>query len=150
VPLFSLAPILKDVPRLERRVIVLAARVDYVARYLKATAALSGDSGERPAVGEHKSSTDGEARGRSEARRRVAAETADIFEEKKRKALEMSEDILVALEALPARVARIQFMRMEACDDGVVQEIVAASSGIESFEAELLLDSSDTATPSPR
>ena len=105
---------------------------------------------QRPEAGEDKTSATGDAPGRTEARRRVAAERASIFEEKKRKALEMSEDILVALEALPARVARIQFMRMEACDDGVAQEIMAASSGIESFESELLLDSSDNAMTPPR
>lgn len=149
-PAFSLASILKDVPRLERRVIVLVARVEYVARCLMATSALPGDSGERPQVGEDKPSTAGNAPGRAEARRRVAAERASIFEEKKQKALEMSEDILIALEALPARIARIQFMRMEACDDGVAQDIVAASSGIETFESELLLDSSDNATTPPR
>jgi len=114
---FSLASVLRDVPQLERRVIVLAARLEYLAQFLS-------EPSSEPL----------------KPTRHLAA--------KRQKVLEMAHKILDVLETLPAKIATIQFSRLEACDDGVALDLPCASAAIDSFESELLLASSDC-SPAP-
>jgi len=103
---FDLAAALGKVPVLEREVVVLAARVEYLARFLG-----------------------------SADRCRAQAQTVKDLNGAVAELLGRAEAALRALEEVPARVTGLQLHRMEACDGGQHRAGEAAASLLEAFAA---------------
>jgi hypothetical protein len=117
-PGFDLEPALTRVPELERQLVVIASRVEYVARFVSTTAAscLRAD-GER--LRERARDSDDEAR---ESLERAAARSQSHFESlltlqaQSERLLGTAEELLATLEELPVMITTVQLRRFEACD----------------------------------
>ncbi|HVR00539.1 MAG TPA: hypothetical protein VMT47_00275 [Polyangia bacterium] len=115
---FDLEPALTRVPQLERQIVVIAARVEYVARFVATTAVscLRAD-GER--LRERARERDGKVR---ESLQRAAELSRSHFESvlmlqaEGERLLGMGEEALATLEQLPAMITSVQLRRFEACD----------------------------------
>jgi hypothetical protein len=92
---FDLRDPLEAIPQLERVVVILASRIEYLARFVQSVAATS--------------PTDGRAR--APVNMKHLGERAEIL-------AGTAEEILTALEETPARIIGLQLRRLEACDAG--------------------------------
>jgi hypothetical protein len=107
-PAFDVAPLLAKVPTVESRVLVLAARLEYIGRFL---------AGQSPAGG-----SGDEMREAAAASRRPASPSESYLRSiralgAERRRLETTmERMLGALEALPAAMVRLQCLRLRATD----------------------------------
>ena len=119
-PGFDLEPALTRVPDLERQVVVIASRVEYVARFVSTTTAscLRAD-GER--LRERARDGNDDARDcfqRAAERSQSHFESLLTLQAQGERLLGMGEEALATLEELPVMITTVQLRRFEACDDG--------------------------------
>jgi hypothetical protein len=129
-PGFDLEPALSRVPELERQVVVIASRVEYVARFVSTTAAncLRAD-GERLRARARDGADDArESFQRAAERSHAHFESLLTLQAQGERLLGMAEEALATLEELPVMITTVQLKRFEACDaDGDVRLIEATS-----------------------
>jgi hypothetical protein len=131
-PGFDLEPALARVPDLERQVVVIASRVEYVSRFVSTTTAscLRAD-GER--LRDRAREGDDDAR---ESFLRAAARSQSHFESlltlqaQGERLLGMGEEALAALEELPVMITTVQLHRFEACDDEADARLAEATTDL--------------------
>ena len=131
-PSFDLEPALARVPELERQVVVIASRVEYVARFISTTAAncLRAD-GER--LRERAREGEDDAR---ESFQRAAERSHSHFESlltlqaQGERLLGMGEEALATLEELPVMITTVQLRRFEACDGNVDERITETTADL--------------------
>jgi hypothetical protein len=148
-PGFDLDAALARVPELERQVVVIASRVEYVARFVATTASscLRADS-ER--LRERASENDDNAR---ECFERAAERSQSHFESlltlqaQGERLLGMGEEALATLEELPVMITTVQLRRFEACDGNADARLTEASSDLVEGLRELAQTLSEPSTP---
>jgi hypothetical protein len=129
-PGFDLEPALSSVPELERQVVVIASRVEYVSRFVSTTTAscLRAD-GER--LRERAREGTDEARGsfqRAAERSHAHFESLLMLQAQGERLLGMGEEALAALEELPVMITTVQLRRFEACDDNTADARLAEAT----------------------
>jgi hypothetical protein len=131
-PGFDLEPALARVPDLERQVVVIASRVEYVSRFVSTTTAscLRAD-GER--LRERARDGSDEARDsflRAAERSHSHFESLLMLQAQGERLLGMGEEALAALEELPVMITTVQLRRFEACDDSADARLAEATSDL--------------------
>jgi hypothetical protein len=109
-PAFDLHKHLRPVPQIERQLIVIAARLEYLARVQRASRMIAKD---------------------------------EALKKERERLTATAEEALGGIEALPSRLARLQFTRIAACDSrssDVARDTAELVERIESFAAELGTD----------
>jgi hypothetical protein len=107
---FDLEAPLEAVPQLEREVVVLASRIEYVARFLESVPPNPTDRTQR------------------------RARTVKDLSERAEILAGTAEEILLTLEQTPARITGLQLRRLEACDGRTGRE-AQATNVLERFDA---------------
>ena len=151
-PGFDLEPALARVPDLERQVVVIASRVEYVSRFVSTTTAscLRAD-GER--LRERARDGTDEAR---ESFQRAAERSHSHFESllmlqaQGERLLGMGEEALAALEELPVMITTVQLRRFEACDDNADARLAEATSDLGEGLRALAQTLTEPSSSSPR
>jgi hypothetical protein len=116
---FDLSALIGLVPRLERHLVVLAARVEYLASQLDSKSVAAAQD-ELLRITEQANRAEGHVRSTYlravEVRQGRLTTLAELGSELET-VLADAELALVALEALPARMAAVQFRRLQSCED---------------------------------
>jgi hypothetical protein len=136
-PSFDLEPALARVPELERQLVVLATRVEYVARFVSTTAAscLRADS-ERLRDRAREGEADArESFERAASRSQSHYESVLTLQAQGERLLGMGEELLAALEELPVMITTVQLRRFEACDGGDPRAPEATADVVEGLRA---------------
>jgi hypothetical protein len=131
-PGFDLEPSLARVPELERQVVVIASRVEYVARFVSTTTAscLRAD-GERLRERAREGND-----GARESFQRAAARSHSHFESlltlqaQGERLLGMGEEALATLEELPVMITTVQLRRFESFDDNADARLSEATTDL--------------------
>jgi hypothetical protein len=116
---FALAGLVEDVPQLERDVVILAARIEYLGRFLSTnpSAPLRSDIArldeERGAEADS-ASRDGVDR--VIVRCREHLDTLTLLNARRSSCSHLAEEVLRTLEQVPAKIVSLQMARIESCD----------------------------------
>jgi hypothetical protein len=137
-PGFDLEPAMAGVPDLERQVVVIASRIEYVARFVSTTAAscLRAD-GER--LRERARDADDATRDsfqRAADRSQAHFESLLALQGHGERLIAMAEEALATLEELPVMITTVQLHRFEACDgNGDARLMETTADLVESMRA---------------
>ncbi|HVX96743.1 MAG TPA: hypothetical protein VHK47_17635 [Polyangia bacterium] len=131
-PGFDLEPALARVPDLERQVVVIASRIEYVARFVSTTAAscLRADS-ER--LRERARDADDDTRvsfQRAADRSQSHFESLLALQGQGERLVAMAEEALATLEELPVMITTVQLRRFEACDGNTDARIAETTTDL--------------------
>jgi hypothetical protein len=134
---FDVSSALDRIPKLEREVVVLATRIEYIARFL--------DSTSLPVLRmtlarvRDRSAKENEGAGGPLARAADRCQSqVDAVKSLVARAEAMSaqaEEALLTIEGVPARITMLQLRRLEACDGAAEPASAAAVSIIDTFAA---------------
>jgi hypothetical protein len=133
---FDMSSALDQVPKLEREVVVLATRIEYIARFLDSTS-LPGLRLTLARVRERGEGQDDTHGPFGRAAERCQAQV-DIVRQLIARAETLSgqaEEALLTIEGIPARITSLQLRRLEACDATIEPASAAAASLVETFAA---------------
>jgi hypothetical protein len=133
---FDVSSALDRIPKLEREVVVLATRIEYIARFLDSTSLpvlrmTLARVRERGQASENASGPLGRAAERCQAQ-------VDAVKGLVARAEAMSgqaEEALLTIESVPARITSLQLRRLEACDGAAEPASAAAATIIDTFAA---------------
>jgi len=141
---FDVSSALDHIPKLEREVVVLATRLEYIARFLDSTSlpvlrmtlARVRDRGQ---VGNNDGNGDGEgARGpltRAAERCQAQVDAVKGLVARAEALSSQAEEALLTIEGVPARITSLQLRRLEACDGTAEPASAAAATIVETFAA---------------
>jgi hypothetical protein len=131
-PGFDLEPALARVADLERQVVVIASRVEYVARFVSTTTAscLRAD-GERLRERARDGTDDArQSFQRAAERSHSHFESLLTLQAQGERLLGMGEEALATLEELPVMITTVQLRRFEACDDDADVRLTEATADL--------------------
>jgi hypothetical protein len=137
---FDVSSALDRIPKLEREVVVLATRIEYIARFLDTTSlpvlrmtlARVRDRGQLgTGDGEGASGPMGRAAERCQAQ--VDAVKGLVARAEALSA--QAEEALLTIEGVPARITSLQLRRLEVCDGAAEPASAAAATIVETFAA---------------
>jgi hypothetical protein len=151
-PGFDLEPALARVPDLERQVVVIASRVEYVSRFVSTTTAscLRAD-GERLRERARDGSDDArDSFQRAAERSQSHFESLLMLQAQGERLLGMGEEALAALEELPVMITTVQLRRFEACDDNADARLAEATSDLGEGLRALAQTLTEPSSSSPR
>ncbi len=135
---FDVSSALDHIPKLEREVVVLATRLEYIARFLDSTSlpvlrmtlARVRDRGQ---VGEGEGANGPLTRAAERCQAQVDAVKGLVA---RAEALSsQAEEALLTIEGVPARITSLQLRRLEACDGTAEPASAAAATIVETFAA---------------
>ena len=116
---FALTGLIDEIPQLERDVVILAARIEYVGRFLS-SAPSAGILAEIERMDQERDKeTNAGARHDVErllARCREHRDTLKLLDVRKTGSLRRAEEVLGTLEQIPAKIVSLQLARVESCD----------------------------------
>jgi len=133
---FDVSSALDQIPKLEREVVVLATRIEYIARFLDSTS-LPGLRLTLARVRERGEGQEDVHRPFGRAAERCQAHV-DAVRQLMARAEVLSgqaEEALLTIEGIPARITSLQLRRLEACDATAEPASAAAASLVETFAA---------------
>jgi hypothetical protein len=148
---FALTGLVDDIPQLERDVVVLAARLEYLGRFLS-SAPSTGLASETAQLDEDREketdATTREAFERLVARCRAHLDTLKGLELRRNASFRRAEEVLRTLEQIPAQIVSLQLARVESCDVRCLdsgRRSEAMSDGFVALEREISLSAPDEA-----
>jgi hypothetical protein len=118
-PPFALSGLIDDVPQLERDVVVLAARIEYVGRFLNAAPAAALHTEVVRLDQDRDQEADASTRDGFERvilRCRDHLDTLKLLNARRGTSSRMAEEVLRTLEEIPAKIVSLQMARVESCD----------------------------------
>ncbi len=133
---FDVSSALDQIPKLEREVVVLASRIEYIARFLDSTS-LPGLRMTLARVRERGEGHD-DLRGpfsRAADRCQAQVDAVRTLIARAEVLAGQAEEALLTVEGIPARITSLQLRRLEACDSTVEPASAAATSLVETFAA---------------
>jgi len=133
---FDVSSALDRIPKLEREVVVLASRIEYIARFLDSTS-LPVLRMTLARVRERGQGSEGASAPLSRAAERCQAQV-DAVKNLVVRADELAaqaEEALLTMEGVPARITSLQLRRLEACDGAAEPASAAAATIIDTFAA---------------
>ncbi len=135
---FALSGLLEEIPGLERAAVVLAARVEYLGRFLDSTT-LTVLRNEVARL-EQEREKEGDEAARTGLQRlitrcREQVDTLQALIARKTTALRTADEILRTLEQIPARIVSLQLARFDACDVRLADADVHTDAVVEGFTA---------------
>jgi hypothetical protein len=110
---------LRSVADIERRIVLLAARVEYLGRFLSEISVPEIEAEAQRIRAREANATTSEARARYQlgiAQREAQIRDARSLEARRDQLLATIDYLLVSLETLPLKFTRLQLLRVEACD----------------------------------
>lgn len=116
---FELRSLVEDVPQLERDVLVLAARIEYLGRFLSSAPAASLHAELLRLDEDREQELDAATRDGFErviARCRDHLDTLRLLNARRGTTFRMAEEVLRTLEVIPAKIVSLQLARVECCD----------------------------------
>lgn len=144
---FDVSSALDRIPKLEREVVVLATRIEYIARFLDTTSlpvlrmtlARVRDRGQ-PGNGDGEGANGPMGRAAERCQAQVDAVKGLVARAEALSA--QAEEALLTIEGVPARITSLQLRRLEVCDGAVEPASAAAATIVDTF-AELEQASAD-------
>jgi hypothetical protein len=134
---FDLSKLIDRVPQLERDVVVLAARAEYLKRSLHSTppAGLlaNGSRLEKEHGGPEDTAPASEQVGRVLGRCPEHLDLLARLTNRRNKVCEMAEEVLRTLEQIPAKIVDLQLTRIESCDGRSADACKEAATIMENF-----------------
>jgi hypothetical protein len=132
---FEVAPFLEPIPQLERDIVVLAARIEYLSRFLGSSPQLALGA-ELTELERQRCKVD--AAGSKQLDRLIAQcrQHADLLNEltkRRNEACAAAEELLHGIEQVPARVMSLQLARIESCDTRLLEASKEAAAMNETF-----------------
>lgn len=118
-PAFDPPSVIRKVGGVERRILTLAARSEYLGRFLTCTSAVEETLERERLAGRRKGATGRRAKQLYTDAEACCASHMDSLEDLERQRHELSGELdylLVALESLPVRLTQLQFLRLTAVD----------------------------------
>jgi hypothetical protein len=150
---FALSGLIDEVPQLERDVVILAARIEYLGRFLS-SAPSPGLLEETARLGQDRDKeTDPAVRHAFErliARCREHLDTLKLLDARRSASFRRAEEVMRALEEIPAKIVSLQLSRVESLDvrgDSVLRA-ESVTEGFAALEGSLS-PSSSSGLPSP-
>ncbi|HLK91758.1 MAG TPA: hypothetical protein VKZ18_17840 [Polyangia bacterium] len=135
---FALTGLLEEVPGLERAAVVLAARVEYLGRFLDSTTLTVLRNEVVRLEQEREKESDEAARAglqRLITRCQEQVETLQALTARKATALRTADEILRTLEQIPARIVSLQLARFDSCDVRLADADAHTQAVVEGFAA---------------
>ncbi|HEY7374827.1 MAG TPA: hypothetical protein VIF57_21865 [Polyangia bacterium] len=136
-PAFDVTPVRQGAAEIERRVIVLAARAEYVASFLSSTSVAEVNAAlERARARARASAGDGDGDGRAQMYAGLIAtyeghlRSLRTLEAEKEKLLAAGEQLVGTLEGFPADLTRLQCLRLEAVDEDGAKAAVESAAAV--------------------
>jgi hypothetical protein len=134
-PGFDLEPALASVPDLERQVVVIASRIEYVARFVSTTAAscLRADSERLRERARDANDHDEDTRDsflRAADRSQAHFQSLLALQGHGERLVAMAEEALATLEELPVMITTVQLRRFEACDGSTDARIAETTTDL--------------------
>lgn len=139
---FDVSSALDRIPKLEREVVVLATRIEYIARFLDTTSlpvlrmtlARVRDRGQ-VAGGNGEGDGANGPMGRAAERCQAQVDAVKGLVARAEALSAQAEEALLTIEGVPARITSLQLRRLEACDGAVEPASAAAATIVETFAA---------------
>jgi hypothetical protein len=116
---FALAGLIEDVPQLERDVVILATRIEYLGRFLSTNPSAPLRTDIARLDNERGAETDSASRDgfdRVIVRCREHLDTLTLLNARRSSCSQLAEEILRTLEQVPAKIVSLQMARIESCD----------------------------------
>lgn len=137
---FDVSSALDRIPKLEREVVVLATRLEYIARFLDSTSlpVLRMTLARVRERGQMGDGDGGGARGpltRAAERCQAQVDAVRSLVARAEALSAQAEEALLTIEGIPARITSLQLHRLEACDGAVEPASVAATTIVDTFAA---------------
>ena len=131
------------IPKLEREVVVLATRIEYIARFLDTTSlpvlrmtlARVRDRGQPGNNGSGEGQGANGPMGRAAERCQAQVEAVKGLVARAEALSAQAEEALLTIEGVPARITSLQLRRLEACDSAAEPASAAAATIVETFAA---------------
>jgi hypothetical protein len=133
---FDVSSALDRIPKLEREVVVLASRIEYIARFLDSTS-LPVLRMTLARVRERGLGNEGASGplGRASERCQAQVDAVKNLVTRAETLAAQAEEALLTMESVPARITSLQLHRLEACDGAVEPASAAATTIIDTFAA---------------
>ncbi len=133
---FDVSSALDRIPKLEREVVVLATRIEYIARFLDSTS-LPGLRMTLARVRERGRGEEGVNGpiGRAAERCQAQVDAVKKLIVRAEAMTGQAEEALLTIEGVPARITSLQLRRLEACDGAAEPASAAAASIVDTFAA---------------
>jgi len=135
---FDVSSALDRIPKLEREVVVLATRIEYIARFLDTTSlpVLRMTLARVRERGQAKENEDaGGPLGRAADRCQAQVDAVKSLIARAEAMSAQAEEALLTIEGVPARITSLQLRRLEACDGTAEPASAAAATIIDTFAA---------------
>ncbi|HXT95543.1 MAG TPA: hypothetical protein VN853_04540 [Polyangia bacterium] len=116
---FALSGLIDDVPQMERDVVVLAARIEYLGRFLSSAPSSTLHAEVLRLDEDREQETDAATRDGVErviVRCRDHLDTLRLLSARRATCGRMAEEVLRTLEGIPAKIVSLQIARVESCD----------------------------------
>jgi hypothetical protein len=132
---FEVVPFVDPIPRLERDVVVLAARIEYLSRFLESSPelALLAEISELQRQSCKADAADSRQFDRLIGQCRQQADLLRTLTKRRDEACAAAEELLHAIEQVPARVVSLQLARIESCDTRAAEASEEAAAMNETF-----------------
>jgi hypothetical protein len=141
---FDVSSALDRIPKLEREVVVLTTRIEYIARFLDSTSlpVLRMTLARVRERGQQQEGTQEGAEhgapgplGRAAARCQAQIDAVRDMVARAEALAGQAEEALLTIEGVPARITSLQLRRLEACDGAAEPASSAAATIVETFDA---------------
>lgn len=133
---FDVSSALDRIPKLEREVVVLATRIEYIARFLDSTSlpVLRMTLARVRERSQEGAATTGPL-GRAAERCQAQVDTVRGLVVRAEALAAQAEEALLTIEGIPARITSLQLGRLEACDGTAEPASAAAATILDTFAA---------------
>jgi hypothetical protein len=140
---FDVSSALDRIPKLEREVVVLATRIEYIARFLDTTSlpvlrmtlARVRDRGQPGNNGGGEGDGAIGPMGRAAERCQAQVDAVKDLVARAEALSAQAEEALLTIEGVPARITSLQLRRLEACDGAAEPASAAAATVVDTFTA---------------
>ena len=132
---FEVSPLVEPIPQLERDIVVLAARVEYLSRFLESSppVVVLAEITELQRQSCKADGADSKQFDRLIGQCRQHADLLSELQKRRDEACVAAEELLHAIEQVPARVMSLQLARIASCDTRAVDASSEAATMSETF-----------------